>query len=211
MLPALSKFTCSRVCAPLPSALSLLPEDLEFVGRPQERALLWQSYLSVEAGPGALVVVSGDAGGGKTRLASDLAQRVSARGGTVLYGRCEAGSVVPDQPIAEALLGDLNRKHECRVTDISAGALDAISRHQWPGNVRELRNVLERAVILAGEGSIEMNHLPAFLQTMPAAAGAAVAVPGQEPGTGGAAPANDSAIRIAVSAAGRASGSIWRR
>jgi transcriptional regulator with PAS, ATPase and Fis domain len=96
------------------------------------------------------------------------------------------------QPIAEALLGDLNRKHECRVTDISAGALDAISRHQWPGNVRELRNVLERAVILAGEGSIEMNHLPAFLQTMPAASGGAVAPPGHEPGTGGAAPANDS-------------------
>ncbi len=73
------------------------------------------------------------------------------------------------QPIAEALLGDLNRKHECRVTDISGSALDAIGRHQWPGNVRELRNVLERAVILAGEGTIEMNHLPAFLQALPTA------------------------------------------
>ena len=30
--------------------------------------------------------------------------------------------------------------------------------------MRELRNVLERAVILAGEGAIEMKHLPAFLQ-----------------------------------------------
>ncbi len=73
-------------------------------------------------------------------------------------------------PIAEALLGDLNRKHECRVTDISGSALDAIGRHHWPGNVRELRNVLERAVILAGEGTIEMKHLPAFLQAMPSAA-----------------------------------------
>ena len=41
--------------------------------------------------------------------------------------------------------------------------LEAFERHNWPGNVRELRNVLERAVILAGEGTIERKHLPAFL------------------------------------------------
>jgi DNA-binding NtrC family response regulator len=68
------------------------------------------------------------------------------------------------RPIAEALVGDLNRKHECRVADMSPAVLDALMRHPWPGNVRELRNVLERAVILAGEGTIEMKHLPAFLQ-----------------------------------------------
>ena len=69
------------------------------------------------------------------------------------------------KPIAEALIGDLNRKHECRVADISPAVIETFERHNWPGNVRELRNVLERAVILAGEGSIEMKHLPAFLQT----------------------------------------------
>ena len=68
------------------------------------------------------------------------------------------------QPVAEALLGDLNRKHECRVADISPAVTEAFERHHWPGNVRELRNVLERAVILAGEGTIELRHLPAFLQ-----------------------------------------------
>jgi len=66
--------------------------------------------------------------------------------------------------IAEALLVDLNRKHECRVAEISPAVLEVLERHNWPGNVRELRNVLERAVILAGEGAIEMQHLPAFLQ-----------------------------------------------
>ncbi len=66
--------------------------------------------------------------------------------------------------IAEALIGDLNRKHECRVAEISPIVMDALGAHNWPGNVRELRNVLERAVIIAGEGSIEMKHLPAFLQ-----------------------------------------------
>jgi DNA-binding NtrC family response regulator len=66
--------------------------------------------------------------------------------------------------IAEALIADLNRKHECRVSDVSAAVIGALTDHDWPGNVRELRNVLERAVILAGEGTIEMKHLPAFLQ-----------------------------------------------
>jgi DNA-binding NtrC family response regulator len=68
------------------------------------------------------------------------------------------------QSIAETLMNDLNRKHDCRVVEISAPVIESLQRHQWPGNVRELRNVLERAVILAGEGSIEMNHLPGFLQ-----------------------------------------------
>ena len=75
--------------------------------------------------------------------------------------------------IADALLGDLNRKHDCRVTDMSPAVIEALERHNWPGNVRELRNVLERAVILAGEGTIERKHLPAFLQNQ----AATVAVP----------------------------------
>ena len=69
--------------------------------------------------------------------------------------------------LAAALLNDLNRKHECRVTEVSPEAAEALHRHDWPGNVRELRNVLERAVILAGEGPIGMKHLPAFLRGAP--------------------------------------------
>ena len=76
------------------------------------------------------------------------------------------------QAIAETLLVDLNRKHECHVAEISPPVIEALERHNWPGNVRELRNVLERAVILAGEGVIEMQHLPPFLQNRTAAAGA---------------------------------------
>jgi DNA-binding NtrC family response regulator len=38
--------------------------------------------------------------------------------------------------------------------------MDAFKKYSWPGNVRELRNVLERAVIMAGEGTIQMAHLP---------------------------------------------------
>ncbi len=80
--------------------------------------------------------------------------------------------------ISEALMGDLNRKHDCRVSDISPAVYESLQRHNWPGNVRELRNVLERAVILAGEGTVEMKHLPAFLQgKAPMAPGLSIPAP----------------------------------
>jgi len=59
-----------------------------------------------------------------------------------------------------ALLDDLNRKHSTKVTDISTEVLERFGSYSWPGNVRELRNVMERAVILAGEGTIQPSHLP---------------------------------------------------
>lgn len=85
-------------------------------------------------------------------------------------------------PICEALIGDLNNKHECRVSEVAPAVMDALMQHSWPGNVRELRNVLERAVILAGEGSVELRHLPAFLQSRPAAAPAAQVASAPEEG-----------------------------
>ncbi len=64
-------------------------------------------------------------------------------------------------PIAEVMLQNLNLKHGTRVTGIDADVLEAFQRYDWPGNVRELRNVLERAAILAGVGSISLAELPA--------------------------------------------------
>jgi DNA-binding NtrC family response regulator len=102
------------------------------------------------------------------------------------------------QPIAEALIGDLNRKHDCRVVEISATVMEALQRHDWPGNVRELRNVLERAVILAGEGSIELKHLPAFLQSRPAAVATAAPAAAAPVAAAYAQPEEDGAIRFTV-------------
>jgi DNA-binding NtrC family response regulator len=89
------------------------------------------------------------------------------------------------------LISDLNRKHDCRVTDISPLVIEALNLHKWPGNIRELRNVLERGVIIAGEGTIEIKHLPAFLQgrTAPGAAAPAAGTPPAGPTDPGAAPA----------------------
>lgn len=66
-----------------------------------------------------------------------------------------------DVPIlVEALVRDLNRKHGCKVTEVNRDVLELLQRYNWPGNVRELRNVIERAVIIAGEGPITTAHLP---------------------------------------------------
>lgn len=42
---------------------------------------------------------------------------------------------------------------------LAPAALDALREHDWPGNVRELRNLLRRAVLLAGGADIGPEHL----------------------------------------------------
>jgi DNA-binding NtrC family response regulator len=63
-------------------------------------------------------------------------------------------------PIADVMLQNLNKKHGTRVTGVDAAVLELFQRYDWPGNVRELRNVLERATIMTGEGSIRLANLP---------------------------------------------------
>jgi DNA-binding NtrC family response regulator len=46
------------------------------------------------------------------------------------------------------------------VRDVSAGALDALTRYDWPGNVRELENIVHRAVVLAGGPVIQLQDVP---------------------------------------------------
>src|SRR6185295_6692456 len=42
--------------------------------------------------------------------------------------------------IVEALVTEVNRKHECKVTGVAPGVMEGFLWHNWPGNVRELRN-----------------------------------------------------------------------
>ncbi len=47
-----------------------------------------------------------------------------------------------------------------KVTTLSPAVTGAFAGYPWPGNLRELRNVIERAVILAGGETIELCDLP---------------------------------------------------
>ncbi|SPE62321.1 Transcriptional regulatory protein FlbD (fragment) [Verrucomicrobia bacterium] len=62
--------------------------------------------------------------------------------------------------LAEKFLVLAARKHGCAAHHISEDCAAVLMHHAWPGNVRELQNVIERAVILAGESRcIEPPHL----------------------------------------------------
>ena len=62
------------------------------------------------------------------------------------------------------LVGFFLKKHSSdahgKIGGISSGALSILENYNWPGNVRELENVILRAMVLAKDGKIEINHLP---------------------------------------------------
>jgi tetratricopeptide (TPR) repeat protein len=76
-----------------------------FVGRAAELAKLAHGLEAAQAGSGATVLVAGEAGIGKTRLASEIAERARDAGVEVLLGRSIdlVGTELPYQPFAEAL------------------------------------------------------------------------------------------------------------
>lgn len=47
------------------------------------------------------------------------------------------------------------------ILGIAPRALQALMNYDWPGNIRELRHVIERAVLLCDEETIDLPHLPA--------------------------------------------------
>jgi DNA-binding NtrC family response regulator len=65
---------------------------------------------------------------------------------------------LPD--LVQALLAEMNEKHNRSVAGISDQVSGAFQSFAWPGNVRELRNTLERAVIVCDGVIVEIKHLP---------------------------------------------------
>jgi len=61
-------------------------------------------------------------------------------------------------------LRDLARQHGREPVALDPEAESLLLGHSWPGNVRELQNVLERALVLAAQGVIGAEHLPADLR-----------------------------------------------
>jgi DNA-binding NtrC family response regulator len=117
--------------------------------------------------------------GGKREIAVDVrvlaatSQEIGSHLREELYYRLSVFQIVipplrdrkEDIPLlADVILQNLNKKHGTRISGVDAEVMGFLSRYDWPGNVRELRNVLERAAILAGEGSIGLTNLggPAF-------------------------------------------------
>ncbi len=68
-------------------------------------------------------------------------------------------------PLVEAMIQSFNAKYGTRVTSLSTATRELFLSLPWEGNVRELRNVMERAVIIAGSGEIKNEHLPNSYRT----------------------------------------------
>src|SRR5205814_1700381 len=66
-----------------------------FVGREREIETLRNLFEEAAAGRGRMVLLSGEAGIGKTRTANELATYASSRGAEVLVGRCYEGEGAP--------------------------------------------------------------------------------------------------------------------
>jgi DNA-binding SARP family transcriptional activator/tetratricopeptide (TPR) repeat protein len=74
-----------------------------FVGRGPELARLGAAWAGVLAGQRRLVLVTGEAGIGKSRLAAELAEHAERDGATVLLGRCDRQAGVAYLPLRAAL------------------------------------------------------------------------------------------------------------
>src|SRR5689334_8324692 len=72
------------------------------IGRDEERKLLASRLMSSVSPPGAVLVVSGEPGAGKTRLALEAARDAARQGARLLSLRCyqETGAL-PYAPFAE--------------------------------------------------------------------------------------------------------------
>ena len=92
------------------------------VGRDEQLFALEDALLAAHGGESRVVALGGEAGMGKTRLASELAKRAQRLGWTVLWGACSASELpIPYLPMVEALGNYLSSQDTARVSE-SLGA-----------------------------------------------------------------------------------------
>jgi class 3 adenylate cyclase/tetratricopeptide (TPR) repeat protein len=88
----------------LPFPLLLAPDSqFAFGGRATQLAELVEVWQEVRGGSRRAVIICGEPGIGKTRLAGEAARVAYEHGAVVLYGRCDEGLNMPHQPFVEAL------------------------------------------------------------------------------------------------------------
>ncbi len=88
--------------ATLPAPLATSLAGGTFAGRSEELDRILAAVTAVGERHGRhLVVVSGAAGIGKTRLLAEAAATLAGSGATIAFGRCDEEALVPYQPLAE--------------------------------------------------------------------------------------------------------------
>ncbi|MGR3296186.1 MAG: sigma-54-dependent transcriptional regulator, partial [Candidatus Bathyanammoxibius sp.] len=57
-------------------------------------------------------------------------------------------------------LGLFSKKHGKDVKSVSKDVMQLVMSYDWPGNVRQLANVLESAIVLAGDSTLTLEDIP---------------------------------------------------
>jgi DNA-binding SARP family transcriptional activator len=91
----------ARAAAP-PARGGVLPQALPFVGREAEMTQLGAYWSRATRGAGHFVLIGGEAGIGKTRLALQLSRLAESDGAEVLWGTTSSPESISYQSIAEA-------------------------------------------------------------------------------------------------------------
>ena len=91
----------------------------------------------------------------ENRFREDLFYRLNVFPLTAINLESRPNDIVP-------ILASLVIKHCNSIEEIpwiSDEAINELYQHSWPGNVRELENVIQRALVLCGEKTIEQNDI----------------------------------------------------
>ncbi|MDW8101026.1 MAG: AAA family ATPase [Anaerolineae bacterium] len=121
----------------LPAALMPVPSSVEkaakaqtlclpFVGRRQEMETLQARWQQARRGEGGLVLLSGLAGIGKSRLVAEFASWVEAHGGRVLKGEMTADEPLPYQALLNALRSALPLWQNLNLDPLRASVITSV-------------------------------------------------------------------------------------
>ena len=94
------------------------------------------------------------------RFRDDLFYRVNVLQVTVPPLRERAGDI---GLLIQHFVDKTAKRLGLQVNQVNPAVLRALQRYSWPGNVRELENVIERAMVMAGGPTIELEDLPPAL------------------------------------------------
>ena len=145
--------------------------ESQFAGRVAEQQALLDRYRRAAQGQPQVVTVYGEAGIGKTRLATEFLTWCRMQGAEVLQGRAfESGTLMPFQPLVEALRLRLNRGQGLKDWPVEAVARPLIQllpelRERYPellagaaeadlGQTQLLQPLLRLMMALAGQSPL---------------------------------------------------------
>ena len=111
-------------------------QDVRLVGRDTELAQLRGQWVTAREGRGAIALVEGRPGGGKSRLVREVVAGAAADAGHVLRGKCVGDNRVPLAPLREAL--DEHVRSLTRMSDRRSGELISRLRTAAGGDARLL-------------------------------------------------------------------------